>query len=148
MYVLIGISYRNDEKFLTYWFPSILFLGAPHSSARLQVGTNSLPWPLVKFRKLSIASINNCLDFVLWLFRYGHHTVQVFIHKQTAKHLQYREVWKNKFYHGQIKTHLSGNTMTEKCPYAICEQESPRSACTSAKGIFYLSVFCTNKSIL
>lgn len=88
------IAYSKQQRWLnktnsTYCITiiPIELSGSSHTSATLQIGANSLSWSVTKFWKLSIASIQNLLNFILWLFRNGNLSVQVFIHKESTEHL-------------------------------------------------------------
>ena len=87
--------YKNTIT-ISYRLPTI-FLRSAHASARLQICANAFPCPLMEFRKLSIAGIQNGLNFVLRLFGYWYVSIQVFINKQAAEHLQKVTLFKTEF---------------------------------------------------
>ena len=77
--------------FLSYRFPSVLFLGPAHAPAWLEVGSDTFSWPLVKLRELAITCIKYGLYLVFRLLRNRHHSVQVLVHKQPHEHLKWKQ---------------------------------------------------------
>lgn len=62
------------------------------TSTWFQIRSDPFPSTFSKFRKLSCAWINNCLNLLFWLLRYRNHAIQILVDEQTHKHLGWGKV--------------------------------------------------------
>lgn len=69
--------------------PSIANLLVP--STGLEVSADPLSCPLSEFWELSRAGIDNSLNLLFRLLGDWHHPVQVLVHEQSYKHLNWKE---------------------------------------------------------
>jgi hypothetical protein len=71
----------------THLFDAVAFFAATHPTAALEVSSNSLASPVVKLRKLAVASFEYRLHLVLGLLGNWHDAVEVLVDEQTHEQL-------------------------------------------------------------